>query len=433
VLLIGPQPLNYTHGFGITMSNLYADWPKNRLAVLYSQNISPCLNFCDNQFLLSSKKNSFKIRINILKKYLPFTSTIATQYSVSKPENFSKQNSNRHTPSPNSLYLNNLNTLQMNTSTLAFLAKYKPDILHCAATSLPEINFITQLNKKINAKLIIHVMDDWITEPWETKNLVKLFWASIIKYKYKLLLRKAVLRFGACAAISLEYEMRFKMQFLPYQNCPESSIWVSHSRSNWTAASPFKFVFTGALYSSCNINSVIEFSNAINALNNTSSSSYLFEIHTNTNINSHLLTIINTLKGCSIHPITPVQNKIASIYGTSDALFLPFDFNIEAIKASAFSFPTKLPAYMLSKSPIFAYGPAQIASIKYISDNNAGHVISSHSSIQILAQEIQNFKTNQSLRKRIAISAFNAVQSLTAESVRPKFKQTLTQTQNNSN
>ena len=57
-------------------------------------------------------------------------------------------------------------------------------------------------------------------------------------------------------------------------------------------------------------------------------------------------------------------------------LVLPVNFDGATIEYVRLSFPTKLPAYMLSGTPILAYGPEEVAQIRLARDEGWGRVVS---------------------------------------------------------
>jgi glycosyltransferase involved in cell wall biosynthesis len=61
--------------------------------------------------------------------------------------------------------------------------------------------------------------------------------------------------------------------------------------------------------------------------------------------------------------------------GKADVLLLPFNFNKESARYLRLSMPTKIPAYMISGTPILVYGPRQLAAVTYATDSGWAHVV----------------------------------------------------------
>jgi glycosyltransferase involved in cell wall biosynthesis len=126
--------------------------------------------------------------------------------------------------------------------------------------------------------------------------------------------------------------------------------------------------------------------------------------------------------------IFPDQTEMAGLYARSDGLLLPFGFGDRNVVKYRYSVPTKLPAYMLSGSPIFACVPGDSVVAGLMNDNCAGFVVSDAEDIEALSRSIEKFCADEHLRRRIGLNARDfAAQKMSGDVVRPGFIKALSE------
>ena len=77
------------------------------------------------------------------------------------------------------------------------------------------------------------------------------------------------------------------------------------------------------------------------------------------------------------------------------------------VNKTFYSISTKIPEYLLSKKPILAFGPLNIASFKLLSNNNIGYVIPSNINIDLIKEKFSKFINDENLRLKITTNGFN--------------------------
>ena len=96
----------------------------------------------------------------------------------------------------------------------------------------------------------------------------------------------------------------------------------------------------------------------------------------------------------------PENETIAALFANADLLVLPVNFDQASRTRLRYSIPTKVPAYMLSGTPILAYGPAEVASIQYAKKSGWGYVVSRRDKAA-LKDAIVRLATDIDLRTRL--------------------------------
>ena len=72
-----------------------------------------------------------------------------------------------------------------------------------------------------------------------------------------------------------------------------------------------------------------------------------------------------------------------------------------------YSISTKIPEYMANKKPILAFGPANIASFRLLSENNIGFILESNLPNNLIVNKLSFFLENFNLRKILSESAYS--------------------------
>jgi len=431
VLVVTPQPFNYITGLGITISNLFAAWPAEKLACLYYEGITPETGVCKKVFRLTDVDGRLIFPLNLFpifhreNKHAGSSTSVAEVSSKFSSAGVLKKSLKRLSAAMGigeTLCLGNIYRYRLREHLRKWLNEFNPEVLYCSVASLSDVILVIELSKVTNTAIVVHIMDDWVEYQKNIPGLVPRLWAREAGRQLRRLIEKANVRMGIGAAMCREFEHRYGCEFIPFQNCPESSLWVKNGRKTWDVAGVFRFVFSGAVYNTCNSMSLIRLAQAISYLNITCRLSCVLEIHTNLAHSSKIIEAVRGCHGIEFKEVASEQGAVAGLYGSADALLLPFDFIEQARRLSQYSMPTKLPAYMLSASPMFVYGPDSIAAIKYVTDNGCGYVVNEECSINRLADHLEKFCADAVLRRSIALRAQDqAISSFSAEVVRPLF------------
>jgi len=119
------------------------------------------------------------------------------------------------------------------------------------------------------------------------------------------------------------------------------------------------------------------------------------------------------------------DHGMARLLQNADLLFLPVDFTRISIERMRFSIFAKLPAYMMSGTPILAYGPPEVASIEYALKEKWAYVVGREDKV-LLKQAIVELIDNSALRERIGRRAQEVgVRDFDANRLRPEFHKAL--------
>ncbi|MDD5595514.1 MAG: hypothetical protein PHY94_04620, partial [Candidatus Omnitrophica bacterium] len=221
VLIFSPQPFNYLTGFGITVSNLFKNWPGDCLACAYTQDMVADDSVC---------RNHFRIKMNRLRFIAMGRRVIADDFK-------------------------------------AWLEDFHPQIIYCAPNSLNDLVYILIIHSLCRAKLVVHMLDDWPARLRFEDIASRIATGWNTGYYLKQLFKRASLRIAIGNELCDAYKEKYGLEFVHFQNCPESELWIRNGKNSREYRDSLRLIFTGAIYNPGNLQTLLQLSQAIGKLN----------------------------------------------------------------------------------------------------------------------------------------------------------------------
>jgi glycosyltransferase involved in cell wall biosynthesis len=426
VLILG-QPFDKKGG-GITLSNLFADWEINKLAVVCSAQLLTDLNdkACKNYYQLGEKEIKWIFPLNLIERKLP--SGILNLNNQTKDKDISSPAA--YTPSFRRTFVDLLfypflkysGVYHFRAKTILshdfcqWLTEFKPDILYVQFSGLDGILFAQKLHKYLEVPMIVHMTDDWLSTAGD-KGLFKTYWEKKIDKEFKKVIGQSKILMSICEAMSEEYKLRYNRDFIPFRNPINLKNWLPFSKNQWDIKTTFNILYTGRI-GIANGKSIMLISNVISSLNGNG-----IKIKLNIyspDFNTKDGDLLNSKRGVTVRNPIP-HNEMPSLLPSYDLLFLPLDFDKEGIHFAQFSMPTKTSEYMISGTPILVFADKSTALAKYAIKYKWAFVVTDNDE-KILRDAITELSNNLSLRKRLAEIAKNtAIRIDDADVVRKNF------------
>ena len=432
VLIIG-QPLNKKNGGGITLSNLFKGWPKDRLAVASNINLrnDPDFSTCEIYYQLGYKDKLHPFPLNIL---LPKIKCGITDINISvinemgknktgKSSNFKKIHSFLTSFLKFWGIYNFFYKLKITQEFKVWVTAYNPDIIYSQLSTLELIRFVDKLKTLLNKPIAIHIMDDWPSKIGQ-QGLFNFYWKRISIKEFKQLIDKSSVLMSISGSMSEEYKKRYNKSFIPFHNPIEIDKWLPYARNQWKKKDIFNILYTGRI-GTANSKSIMVMANVIDFINSKENKIKL-DIFT-PDIYSKKGISMNNLRGVEIKN-TIQHTLMPSLLASYDLLFLPLDFDKAGIIFSQFSMPTKVSEYMISGTPILVFADKRTALAKYALQDNWAFVVSENNR-NILIDALNELITNQELRMKLSAKAKEiATKNENAQIVRDNFRKVLSQT-----
>ncbi len=411
VLIIG-QTFNYKSGSGITKTNLFRGWPKDRIAVATDEKIEDLI--CENYYqigygelkrpwpfyYLQGKKKSGPVNMGALRSNRASSLDAVSNLNDSSKHRYGLMLKNcYHSLLHVGGVYNKICISKISDDFLKWVRDFNPDIIYDQLSTLDSIRFLYQLHNVTKKPIAIHIMDDWMS----TINKCGLFyfyWKKIIDNEFNILLNEASVLMSICQEMSDEYEERFNKKFLPFHNPVDLAFWAQNSKTQWDFNKPFKILYSGRIGRGTS-NSLVSIAKAVDLL---VSEGYdiVFQIQS-TAITDRFISKIKRFKNTVINPPL-AYNSLPEKFSSVDMLLLPIDFDSQSLRFLRLSMPTKTSEYMATGTPVLVFAPECTAVSKYANREGWGYAVSQNN-INELASAIKGLYSDESLRKKMGVRA----------------------------
>lgn len=347
ILIIG-QAFHSNSGGGITLSNLFKDWPKERIANLVD--FMPFSNdrYNDiNTFELACYKKIFRVfTVNKFKKNTKKQASETTS-DINSINNKIKKNVLKILSFTGLSHMIYSYTLKKDF--WEWIRLFNPDIIYTQLSSRDSIKLAEKIHQKLNKKLAIHIMDDW-PSTIGYDSMFSRFWNKKINFEFKELLDKASIFLSISEGMAIEYEKRYNKKFNTFHNPIDINEW-SDLKLNPKDSKTTRILHAGriGLGISTSLLTVVK---VLQDIKNDGKQVEL--ILQSSNIDKDFRNKISKYSIVKIN--NPVDYKeIPRVLKNSDILLLSNDFDSIGKYFLKFSMPTKASEYMISKVPILVF------------------------------------------------------------------------------
>lgn len=424
-ILIFGQPFNSFSGGGITLTNLFKGWPKDRIAVTYLGHglITITTDVCDTYYQLGEKEHRWRFPFSLIQKKFP--SGLKTFEKGAVSSTGLKKKGPRYFLVNKIFYpalewlglFHCVSHIDISENFKKWLADFRPDVLYVQVATRETLLFASDLASYLKVPSAIHNMDDW-PSTISQNGLFRNYWKRRIDQEFKSLLERMDLFLSISGAMSEEYLKRYSKVFIPFHNPIDISGFSGMKKRTFGMDDTIRILYLGRI-GMANKESLLSFARAV-SVKNREDLVVLLDIYT-PDIDSPDSARIRNLRNVRILP--PVRHdEVASLLTGSDLLLLPLDFNRTGLNYAQYSIPTKASEYMISGTPIIVYAPAETAVSKFCAENNCAFCLNKPGEAEVL-QAIDYIIENQDCREKWAGNAAKLAGELfDARLVRDRFQ-----------
>lgn len=406
ILIIG-QSFNKKNGGGVTISNLFTGWPKDKIAVASNANLSSELDtsVCNTYYQLGYNNKLHPYPLSVILPKIK-CGVLQTSSNVVAETGESRVKSGKYKMIYQVLLavLNFFGVyhvfykLKITPEFAAWLKDYDPDIIYTQLASLELIRFVDDMQTHTKKPVAIHIMDDWpltINKPGILYN----YWQNVIDKEFRALMDKTAILMSISDAMSEEYKKRYGKNFIPFHNPIDISYWKPVKQKDYAIKNTFTILYAGRIGFGIE-SSIAAIAEAVNSIAKTNKN-VVFEIQTAETEALHKLVKLND----NIKWIKPLAYAaLPEKFAKADLLLLPQDFDAKSVQFLKYSFPTKVSEYMISGTPILVYGDERTGLTKYALKEKWAYVVTENS-IAALTSAIKKLISDDQLRKQLAETA----------------------------
>ena len=400
VLFVTSHAFNHTTGGGVTFSNLFSGWPKDRLATLHNDPLPPETDVCENYFKISS---------NELGKWGPFRLLQSPPQIRSAPQQIAMA----ETPPFRSGLLTQARSLVFGVNEFPETAKLSPELEAWIDDFAPQVlytilggngfmDLVELIRVRFNLPLVVHIMDDWRTNS-HAKGLL----APLRKQKMHRQLNHFMTVASHCMGISdtmcAAYGAEYNRPFETFHNGIETKTGNVRPAADKKPGEPFKIFYGGAVLPFAQLQSIIDVCEATARLND-QGQPVRFDIFCPPAMTDPHREKLLTCDAVHLHPPLPRREDYLATLHDADLLLLPVNFSDETIKFIHYSMPTKVPEMMQSGVPVLVYGPAGVAQVDYACEHGWGYPVTERG-VENVAAAIKKLMTEAPLRQQLTAKA----------------------------
>lgn len=388
-------------GMGVTLTNLFKEWPKEKLALA-----------------------GFKIDRGLCEKIRPCSSYFALDGRF-EPASSNKRNSTRRRSRFRNLLkaayrklgVSDYRDITVTEDLKKFIADYKPEIIFSALGDLRRIRFTEQLADAFpEVKLALYIVDDWPDSRFDGRWMENI-WRRVYNKATKHIVNRSEIRLSICQKMSEVYLERYGKQFDAFHNPVDIEYWQKIKPRSLYAKDTFSIAYVGKINRDTE-RQLTALAKSVEDLNK-EGIKVKFDIYTPSSIPQEL----KEYKNSEVKVAVP-NSEVAAILKSYSLLFLTLGFSRETIKYVKLSMPTKLTEYLASGTPILLYTPEGIALTEYLKSNKAAIICSNEGNLYTTLKDI--ISDNSLLENTIA-NALILAQKHDAPVVREEFLNVLNQ------
>ncbi|MCX5844633.1 MAG: glycosyltransferase [Deltaproteobacteria bacterium] len=403
--MINGEPFNFHSATGITISNLFRGWPIDKIAQIYSANIKPDNAICKNNWKLSNSDLLLVSQyLSIINNHYFVTSHKTTLFYVDKgaiDSSYSRKSLIRRLLIP----WVDLVPYHFSAKFLLWLEEFKPELIYSTLGNIRMVNTVQRISRYLSIPVVPHFMDDWLTTySVNGKSMVTSLQRAIARNITGRLLNKVSLGLGICDAMAAEYGRRYQRRFDAFMNPVEviSDYPVSVKEVTGTM-DPVRFVYIGGLHLS-RFENLKDIGNVICSLREEGHNIELHIYAPSGDVMQYesFLTLDNSVRVCGTLPPNDIQQTLCEY---DVAVHVESFFKKNALY-TRLSLSTKIPQYLAAGLPVLAYGPADVASCRYVGDYECGKVVGERDS-KALSKAIYELASNPELRLQLGRNSWN--------------------------
>ncbi len=428
-ILIFGQPFNNFTGGGITLTNLFKGWPKDKIAVAYMghglYNVST--DVCDTVYQLGNEEHKWIFPFSLIQRKFP---SGLKKYDPDKKPAFNFiQTGLRYKIVTRFFYpllrltgiFHFISKIHISERFAGFLEEFKPELLYLQVSTRDEIIFSLALINHLKIPSIIHMMDDWPS----TISRQGLFHKRIekrIDRELKALFDKVDLHLSISDAMSSAYSKRYGKDFIAFHNPIETSSWLPFCKKDYSIKNERVSVLYSGRIGMGITESIYEVAEAVDSMN---MNGMKIDLHIQTPTkDERILNQLKKYKSIIINPFAELS-RLPQIFSDADILLLANDFSDDALDYLRLSMPTKASEYMVSGTPVFIYSPEETAVTKFFIENECGYCVNRQDQNGII-KALGYLINNEEYRRKTGLRANEIARSrFSAEKVRKEFQDLL--------
>ncbi|MGE3961923.1 MAG: hypothetical protein AB7F65_09610 [Dehalococcoidia bacterium] len=353
LLIITPGVLNRYRESGVTLTNLLAGWPEDRVTQIHGDPAPPPEIAADARFFDASggARSSYRPlarRVSALGRFVRGQAETGLLFA------------------------------RMTADLERWLTAYPPDVILSQTGNLAFLRLTRKVQAFTGAPLVLYAADDWVSD-WPANNLGRRvppltdFVARTVRREFSELVQGAVGLMAIGDAMGAEYHERFGGDWMTVPNPVYLDRWPARTPAAraYSAERPFRVLYSGSLSPLSQLPGVIEVATAVSSLHR-AGIPIEFEVATHQGFQFLRGTIEQ--EGVRMVDLVPPES-LPRRFAEVDLLLLPLVFDPLPLRYIRLSMPGKIAEYLASGTPVLVYGPRDTALVDHAADRGWAEVV----------------------------------------------------------
>jgi glycosyltransferase involved in cell wall biosynthesis len=249
---------------------------------------------------------------------------------------------------------------------LTQIEAFEPQIIYTMLGANTVLRLVRDVHARCGVPIVPHIMDDWPSTLYRS-SIFRPILRPRMKAGWRMVLAHAPLKLTIGQDMADEYSRRYGGTFTPFMNAVEPEFLV-RSPTLVEARRTVRVTYVGGLHLG-RWQSLLDIGAALEALQSEGHDAELL-IYTQPRFESEAKRL--SLPGVIRVVGSLAPSDVPAVLRSADILVHVESFNSRARKYARYSISTKIPECMGASRPVLAYGPDELASIRYVSNSGAG-------------------------------------------------------------
>lgn len=380
-------------GDAVTATNLFSQWPKEKLFGASLAESDYAENFRDFYFI-GDKEVSYKPPYSLI--FTPSRTHIGymkkSTASVQNPRKSFIRKMYERIWRPAMLWLDlyeDRMDIEISKDFRKWIEYVNPDVIYTSVGDRPMAKFLKKLKALYpNKKIIIHCYDEWLSPSYRIYSQKRHYKKSELLFRE--ILSISDIRFTATQKMADDYEEKYHLNFNWFTNPVRLAACGSVERKKSIIPN---IVFIGKIgwHNSTAIDALIF---AVKELNS-EGMEIIVEIFTDTNPNQIKYFLKNNDSHVVFHKPIP-NTDVPELLCSAHLLYLPISIDEKTKSFTKYSMSTKMGEYLGSGTPFIYFGPEGIAMTDFLKINNYPLVITTNDVAILKNYIVKGLKENYS-------------------------------------
>lgn len=432
VLIVGNN-FDLVTGGGITLTNLFHDWPRDRLA---AASVHPCEVDpapCGRQYVLGRDEIQWFLPLGRIVPGTRQRSIPDRELSVPLVPKMQAETLLQRDSGPRWLAERAARTvirwlggadaaksLSCSPGLATWVRDVGPDLIYTQLASLSLIRLATQLADRFSLPIAVHIMDDWPSVIYD-RGLLAPYLRATTDRSFRALVARASATLAISRPMAEAYRQRYGRTWEAFHNPVDIARWAAERRQDRSWKGTFRLVYAGRVGLGI-ASSIVDICFAVQDLRRQGHAVRLDIFTPSAGPAADL--VLSSFQGVRVHAAVK-DEEMPRTLAEADLLVLPYDFAGKAAKFACLSYPTKAPAYMATGVPTLVYAPREHALALEARENGWACVVDGPG-VDGLVSAIRRLMDDAALRDVLVAKAIATCESHhDARVVRERFRATL--------